>query len=150
VFREATNLDTHARHFHSTTWHFIDADHLVQEWRVEGSPKGNSTVRLNFVRKDSDTPKTASRADHGSESASFRSGSMQSATGTDLRHLWRAARHLGYLAINVLGESFGMHWCIEDQPVHGRLRHGTQGVHAPDSRRFVLFQTTPRAHQYRG
>jgi hypothetical protein len=50
-FREATNLETHATHFHSTTWRFIDADHLTQEWRIEGSPKGNSTVHLDFVRK---------------------------------------------------------------------------------------------------
>jgi hypothetical protein len=50
-FLDATNLDTHARHFHSTSWHFIDAAHLVQEWRIEGSPKGNGTVRLEFVRK---------------------------------------------------------------------------------------------------
>jgi hypothetical protein len=50
-FREATNLETHATHFHSTTWRFIDADHLSQEWRIEGSPKGKSTVQLNFVRK---------------------------------------------------------------------------------------------------
>jgi hypothetical protein len=52
VFREATNLDTHPTHFHSTTWHLVDANHLTQDWRIEGSPKGNSTVRLDFVRKD--------------------------------------------------------------------------------------------------
>jgi len=51
VFREATNLDTHAMHFHSTTWHLIDADHLEQDWRTEGGPKGNGTVHLQFVRK---------------------------------------------------------------------------------------------------
>jgi hypothetical protein len=150
VFREATNLDAHAKHFHSTTWHFIDADHLVQEWRIEGSPKGNSTVRLNFVRKDQDTPKTASRGHHGYENAASRGGSAQSATGVDFRQLWRAAKHLGYVAINVLGESLGVRWCIEDQHVRGRLRHGTQDVHGPDSRRFVLFQTALRADQYRG
>jgi len=50
-FREATNLETHTTHFHSTTWRFIDAEHLTQEWRIEGSPKGNSTVHLDFVRK---------------------------------------------------------------------------------------------------
>src|ERR1700730_5123823 len=50
-FREATNLEAHAKHFHSTTWRFIDADHLTQDWRIEGSPKGNSTVHLDFVRK---------------------------------------------------------------------------------------------------
>jgi len=51
-FREATNLETHATHFHSTTWRFIDADHLTQEWRIEGSPKGNSTIQLSFVRRN--------------------------------------------------------------------------------------------------
>ncbi|HEV7445447.1 MAG TPA: hypothetical protein VGO18_22820 [Steroidobacteraceae bacterium] len=34
------------------TWRFVDADHLTQDWRIEGSPKGNSTVHLDFVRKD--------------------------------------------------------------------------------------------------
>jgi hypothetical protein len=58
VFRDATNLDAHPKHFHATTWHFVDADHLTQEWQVEGGPKGKSTVRLEFVRKDQDTPKT--------------------------------------------------------------------------------------------
>ena len=52
VFRDATNLEMHAKHFHSTTWHFVDATHLTQEWRVEGSSKGNSSVRLEFVRTD--------------------------------------------------------------------------------------------------
>jgi hypothetical protein len=52
MFREATNLDTHPTHFHSTTWHFIDAQHMTQDWHVEGSPKGNSTVHLDFVRKE--------------------------------------------------------------------------------------------------
>jgi hypothetical protein len=55
-FREATNLDTHPIHFHSTTWHLIDAAHMVQEWHVEGSSKGNSTIHLDFVRTSSGQP----------------------------------------------------------------------------------------------
>jgi hypothetical protein len=125
-FREATNLDAHPRHFHSTTWHFIDANHLTQDWHVEGGPKGKGTVRLEFVRKDQDTPKTVSRANRGYESASFHSGSeAQSMTGTDLRQLWRVARHLGYLAINVLAEDFGLRWCIEDWHVRGQSRRSS-------------------------
>jgi hypothetical protein len=40
----------------STTWHLIDAAHMVQEWHVEGGPKGKSTIHLDFVRKGSDQP----------------------------------------------------------------------------------------------
>jgi hypothetical protein len=127
-FLEATNLDAHPQHFHATTWHFIDANHLTQDWHVEGGPKGKGTVRLEFVRKDEGTPKTASRGNHGCDSASFHSGSeAQSVTGTDLRRFWRAARHLGYLAINVLAEDFGVRWCVEDRPVRGQSRHGGEG-----------------------
>ncbi len=32
--REITNLEAHPRHFHSTTWHFIDATHLTQDWQI--------------------------------------------------------------------------------------------------------------------
>jgi hypothetical protein len=51
-FRDATNLDQHPVHFHSTTWHLLDGGHLVQDWRVAGSPKGASTVHLEFLRKE--------------------------------------------------------------------------------------------------
>jgi hypothetical protein len=51
-FREATNLDTHPHHFHSTTWHLIDATHMTQDWHVEGGPKGNGTVHMEFVRRE--------------------------------------------------------------------------------------------------
>lgn len=49
-FRAATDLDMHARHFHSTIWHYIDATHLTQDWQVEGGPKGPATVHMDFVR----------------------------------------------------------------------------------------------------
>jgi hypothetical protein len=142
-FLEATNLDAHPQHFHSTTWHFIDANHLTQDWHVEGGPKGKGTVRLEFVRKDEDTQKIARRVSHGYENASSRGGSeVQSVVGADLRQLWRIARRLGYLAINVVEEGFGLadgrqqngfsertsvRWCIEDRHVRGQSRHGTEG-----------------------
>jgi hypothetical protein len=50
-FRDATNLDTHPTHFHSTKWHLVDATHMTQDWDVEGSPKGKGLVHLEFVRK---------------------------------------------------------------------------------------------------
>jgi hypothetical protein len=50
-FREATNLDTHPRHFHATTWRLVDATHLTQDWDVEGGPKGHADVHLDFVKQ---------------------------------------------------------------------------------------------------
>ena len=50
-FRYATDLDTHARHFHSTVWRYIDPTHMTQDWEVMGGPKGRTTVHLDFVRK---------------------------------------------------------------------------------------------------
>jgi hypothetical protein len=29
-----SNLDTHPRHFHSTVWHLIDANHHTQNWEL--------------------------------------------------------------------------------------------------------------------
>ena len=142
-FREATNLEAHPKHFHSTTWHFVDATHLTQDWQVEGGSKGKSTVRLEFVRKDEDTPKIVRRVSHGYENASIRGGSeAQSVMGAELRQLWRVARRLGYLAINVVEEGFGLadgrqrngvsertsaRWSIEDRSARGQSRHGTEG-----------------------
>ncbi len=54
-FRYATDLDGHPRHFHSTTWHYIDPTHMTQDWHVAGGPKGNVTVHLDFVRKAAQT-----------------------------------------------------------------------------------------------
>jgi hypothetical protein len=50
-FREATNLDTHPRHFHSTRWRLVDASHMTQDWDVEGGEKGKNNVHLDFVRQ---------------------------------------------------------------------------------------------------
>ena len=49
-FREATNLDSHPAHFHTTTWHLVDATHMTQDWHVEGGAKGSSQIHLEFVR----------------------------------------------------------------------------------------------------
>ena len=49
-FRSATDLDTNPRHFHSTTWHLIDATHMTQDWEVLGGPKGRVMVHMDFVK----------------------------------------------------------------------------------------------------
>jgi len=49
--RDSTNLDTHPRHFHSTTWHFIDATHHTQDWEIMSPGKDPKLVRLEFTRK---------------------------------------------------------------------------------------------------
>jgi hypothetical protein len=49
--RDSTNLDTHPRHFHSTTWHFIDANHHTQDWEIMSPGKDPKVVRLEFTRK---------------------------------------------------------------------------------------------------
>jgi hypothetical protein len=50
-FRDATNLDTHPAHFHSTQWRIVDADHLIQDWVVLGGKKPVSTIHLAFTRR---------------------------------------------------------------------------------------------------
>jgi hypothetical protein len=50
VLRDATNLDTHPRHFRSTTWQLIDADHHVQDWEVVTPGKTPKMVRMEFKR----------------------------------------------------------------------------------------------------
>ena len=49
--RDSTNLDTHPRHFHSTTWRFVDADHHVQDWELMSPDKGAKNVRMEFTRR---------------------------------------------------------------------------------------------------
>jgi hypothetical protein len=49
--RDATNLDVQPRHFHSTTWHFVDATHVTQEWHLTGGGKEPKSVRLEFTRQ---------------------------------------------------------------------------------------------------
>lgn len=49
--RDATNLDVSPRHFHSTTWKFVDATHLTQDWHIEGGGKEPATAHLDFTRQ---------------------------------------------------------------------------------------------------
>lgn len=49
--RDATNLDVSPRHFHSTTWRFVDATHLTQDWHITGGGKESKTVQLAFTRQ---------------------------------------------------------------------------------------------------
>jgi hypothetical protein len=51
VLRHATNLDTHPRHFRSTTWYLKAADQLVQDWEAVTPGKNPKVVRMDFKRK---------------------------------------------------------------------------------------------------
>lgn len=49
--RDAMNLDVEPRHFHSTTWRFLDATHLNQDWHITGGSKEPKMVQLAFTRQ---------------------------------------------------------------------------------------------------
>lgn len=51
VLRDITNLEAHPRHFHSTTWHFLDGTHLTQDWEIADGSKEPKFVRMDFTRK---------------------------------------------------------------------------------------------------
>jgi len=51
VLRDITNLDAHPRHFHSTTWHFVDGRHLTQDWEIAEGSKPPKFVRMEFTRE---------------------------------------------------------------------------------------------------
>ncbi len=51
VLQTITNVDAHPRYFHSTTWHFIDATHLTQDWEIVESGKESKWIRMEFTRK---------------------------------------------------------------------------------------------------
>ena len=53
-FRDATNIDTHPAHFHSTTWHIVNATHLVQDWYIEGGTKGPGIAHMEFTKRPGD------------------------------------------------------------------------------------------------
>jgi hypothetical protein len=50
VLRDASNLDTHPRHFHATTWRYVDAEHHVQDWEAAIPGKASKTIRMDFTR----------------------------------------------------------------------------------------------------
>ena len=49
-FRYATNLDTHPIHFHTSTWHIVDKDHLTQDWYIVGDKKAQPPDHMDFIR----------------------------------------------------------------------------------------------------
>ncbi len=50
VLHDASNLDTHPLHFHSTTWRYVDAEHHVQDWEAAIPGKPSKTIRMDFKR----------------------------------------------------------------------------------------------------
>lgn len=50
VLRDASNLETHPNHFHSTTWRYVDAEHHVQDWEIAVPGKPSKSIRMNFTR----------------------------------------------------------------------------------------------------
>lgn len=50
ALRDATNVDTHPRHFKSTTWQLVDANHHVQDWEIASPGKASKVVRMEFTR----------------------------------------------------------------------------------------------------
>ena len=50
-FRDATNLDTHPKHFHGTTWKIVDSTHLVQDWFVMGGKDPVSLAHMEFIKR---------------------------------------------------------------------------------------------------
>lgn len=52
--RDATNLHTHPRHFHSTVWRYVDATHHIQDWVLMTPGKGSKPIRMEFTRTTAD------------------------------------------------------------------------------------------------
>lgn len=50
ALHDASNLDTHPRHFQSTTWRYVDAEHHVQDWEAAIPGKPPKTIRMDFAR----------------------------------------------------------------------------------------------------
>ncbi len=55
-FRDATNLDTHPAHFHTTKWTLVDATHLNQDWLILGGQKPVSQIHMEFVKRPEGMP----------------------------------------------------------------------------------------------
>jgi hypothetical protein len=49
--KDATNLDLFPRHFHSSTWRFVDDTHLTQDWQITGDGKSPANAHLDFTRQ---------------------------------------------------------------------------------------------------
>jgi hypothetical protein len=48
--QNATNLDTHPRHFHSTVWRYVDANHHDQDWELMSADQSSKVIHLKFTR----------------------------------------------------------------------------------------------------
>lgn len=55
-FRDATNLDTHPKHFHGTKWEVVDATHLTQDWFVMGGKDPVSLAHMEFTKRAEGAP----------------------------------------------------------------------------------------------
>lgn len=49
-FLSATNLDKYPVHFHRTTWHLVDGNHLIQDWYTVGDKQATAPIRMSFTR----------------------------------------------------------------------------------------------------
>lgn len=49
--RDITNLDVRPRHFHSTTWRFLDPNHHTQDWQIVENGREVKVLRLQFTRR---------------------------------------------------------------------------------------------------
>jgi hypothetical protein len=49
-FLSATNLDKYPVHFHGTTWHLVDGNHLIQDWYTAGDKQAVAPIRMSFTR----------------------------------------------------------------------------------------------------
>jgi hypothetical protein len=58
-FRDATDLDTHPKHFHGTTWKIVDSTHLVQDWFVMGGKDPVSLAHMEFIKRAAPPPQPA-------------------------------------------------------------------------------------------
>jgi hypothetical protein len=55
-FRDATNLDTHPKHFHGTKWKIVDSTHLIQDWFVMGGKNPVSLAHMEFTKRAGEVP----------------------------------------------------------------------------------------------
>jgi hypothetical protein len=51
ALQDSSNLDTHPRHFHSTVWRLIDANHHTQDWELMRGNGQSTNVRMEFTRR---------------------------------------------------------------------------------------------------
>ena len=62
TLREITGLGAHPRHFRATTWRFIYADHVTQDWQIAERGRDVESMRLEFTRQRPSSERPASPA----------------------------------------------------------------------------------------